>query len=86
MGLRRDDIGLSPAQGCAKRNDATSTDEREVSMKQSERWQTTLGELIAALTDEVSGLVVDEKTTYAVVAFILADLFKDAKPLALLGD
>ena len=55
-------------------------------MKQSERWQTTLGELIAALTDEVSELVVDEKNTYAVVAFILADLFKDAKPPALQCD
>ena len=45
-----------------------------------------MGELIAAITDEVSGLVVDEKNTYAVVALILADLFKDAKPLAVLGD
>jgi len=55
-------------------------------MKHSERWQTTLGELIAALTDEVSGLVGDEKNTYALVGFILDDLFKGAKPLALLGD
>ena len=57
-----------------------------IRMKQSERWQTTLGELIAALTDEVSELVADEKNTYAVVAFILADLFKDAKPPALQCD
>ena len=60
--------------------------EREVGMEQSERWQTTLGELIVALTDEVGGQVHDEKKTYAVVAFILADLVKDRKPLGLLGD
>ncbi len=55
-------------------------------MKQSERWQTTLGDLIVALTDEVGGQDRDEKNIYALVAFILADLFKGAKPLALLGD
>jgi hypothetical protein len=55
-------------------------------MKRSERRQTNLGELIAALTDEVFKLVGDEKETYAVVAVLLADLFGDAKPLALLRD
>lgn len=53
-------------------------------MKRPDKWQTTLGELIVALTDEVGGQVGDEKTTYAMVAFILADLFQDPKPLALL--
>ena len=53
-------------------------------MKRSKKRQTTLGELIVALTDEVRSQAVDEKTTYAVVAFILADLFNDPKPLALL--
>ena len=53
-------------------------------MKRPDKWQTTLGELIVALTDEVGGQVGDEKTTYAVVAFILADLFQDPKRLALL--
>jgi len=84
MGLRRDDIGSSPAQGCVKRNDATA--EREVIMKQSEKWQTTLGDLIVALTDEVDARIRDEKQTYAVVACILADLFKDSQPLALLSE
>ena len=65
---------------------ASATDEKEVDMKRSDKWQTTLGELIVALTDEVGRQVGDEKTTYAVVAFILADLFRDPKPLALLCD
>ncbi len=49
-------------------------------MKPPERWQTTLGDLIVALTDEVGGQGRDEQKTYALVAFILADLFKDAAP------
>lgn len=53
---------------------------------QSNTWQTTFGELIVALTDEVDGRLHDEKKSYAVVALILADLVKDRKPLALLGD
>ena len=75
---------MSPAPGCAKRNDATA--ERAVIMKQPERWQTTLGDLIVALTDEVDARIHDEKQTYAVVACILADLFKDSQPLVLLSD
>ncbi|MEO6164178.1 MAG: hypothetical protein ABIP88_08565 [Candidatus Binatia bacterium] len=67
-----------------KRNDATVA--REVGMGQSKTWQTTLGELIVALTDEVDGELHDEKNSYAVVALILADLVKDRKPLAFLGD
>ena len=55
-------------------------------MKRPVKWQTTLGELIVTLTDEVGGQVRDEKTTYALVAFMLVDLFKDPKPLALLSD
>ncbi|MGZ8464980.1 MAG: hypothetical protein ACXW4Z_12505 [Candidatus Binatia bacterium] len=55
-------------------------------MKQPERWQTTLGDLIVALTDEVDSRIRDEKQTYAVVACILADLFKDSQPLALLSE
>lgn len=49
-------------------------------MKQSEKWQTTLGDLIVALTDAVGGPERDEQKTYALVSFILADLFKGAKP------
>lgn len=52
-------------------------------MKNTEKWQITLGDLIVALTDEVGGQGRDEKKTYALVSFILADLFKDAKAPAL---
>lgn len=65
---------------------ASATDRKEVDMKRSDRWQSTLGELIVALTEEVGRQVGDEKTTYAVVALILADLFRNPKPLALLSD
>ncbi len=68
------------------RNATTQPLKREVIMKQSERWQTTLGDLIVALTDEVDARIRDEKQTYAVVACILADLFKDSQPLALLSE
>ena len=57
---------------------------RKLPMKESEKWQTTLGELIVALTDELGGSAGDEKKTYAMVAMILADMCKDRKPLALL--
>lgn len=49
-------------------------------MKHAENWQTTLGDLIVALTDEVAGQGRDDKTTYALVSFILADLFKGREP------
>jgi len=53
-------------------------------MKRRDKSQTTLGELIVALTDEVGGQINDKKIAYALVAFILADMFRDPKPLALL--
>jgi hypothetical protein len=59
---------------------------RKLSMERSEKWSTTLGELIVALTDEVGGFVSDEKKTYAMVAMLLAHICKDPKPLALLSD
>jgi len=59
---------------------------RKVHLKRSDKSQTTLGELIVTLTDEVAGLVGDEKKSYAMVAMILADMCRDRKPLALLCD
>ena len=47
--------------------EARATDEMEEDMKRSDRWQSTLGELIVALIDEVGRQVGDEKTTYALV-------------------
>ncbi len=38
--------------------------------------ETSVGELIVAITDETHRQVRDEKTTYELVAYILADLTK----------
>jgi hypothetical protein len=43
-------------------------------MNTRETTETTLGSLIAALTDETSQFVRDEKEIYQVVAFMLAHL------------
>ena len=43
-------------------------------MKAEEKVETTLGELIVALTEETARLVNDEKQAYEVVAYALADL------------
>ncbi len=40
--------------------------------------ETTLGDLIAALTDETAPYVHDEKDAYKVVAFALTRLLKDS--------
>jgi hypothetical protein len=46
-------------------------------MKTNQRTETTLGNLIAALTEEVSRYVHDEKKAYEVVAFMLTHLLKN---------
>lgn len=43
-------------------------------MKTNQRTETTLGNLIAALTEEVSLYIHDEKKAYELVAFMLKDL------------
>jgi hypothetical protein len=45
-------------------------------LKRSDKRQTTLGELIVALTDEIGSQIRDRRKTHAAVAFILAALFK----------
>jgi len=40
--------------------------------------ETTLGDLIVALTEEASQSIPDERTAYDVVAFILSDLLRQA--------
>ena len=42
-------------------------------------FETTVGDLIVALTDETHRQVRDEKVTYELVAYILADLMKDSQ-------
>jgi len=41
--------------------------------------ETTLGDLIVALTEETDRQVRDEKMTYQLVAYILADLMKNSR-------
>ncbi|MBI4522731.1 MAG: hypothetical protein HY695_02835 [Deltaproteobacteria bacterium] len=47
---------------------------------EDENMETTLGELIVALTEETSRLFPDEKDTYRVVAYILSELFSNSRP------
>jgi len=44
-------------------------------MRADKRVNTTLGELIVAVTDEVAPLAADRTTTNALVSYILQDLF-----------
>ncbi len=52
-------------------------DEREEAvMETGEKVDTTVGDLIVALTEETSRFVHDEREMYKVVAYILSDLLK----------
>ncbi len=52
-------------------------DEREEAvMETGEKVNTTVGDLIVALTEETSRFVHDEREMYKVVAYILSDLLK----------
>lgn len=44
--------------------------------------ETTLGELIVALTEETSRHVADEKAANILVAYILSDLFRNTSPIS----
>ena len=44
--------------------------------------ETTLGELIVALTEETSRHVPDEKTANILVAYILSDIFRNTAPIS----
>ena len=44
----------------------------------SQALETTLGDLIVALTEEASRSIPDERTAYSVVAFIMSDLLRQA--------
>lgn len=55
-------------------------------MARKTKFETTLGDLIVALTEETGRHVRDERTTYEVVAYILDDLIDDSnRRLALVG-
>jgi hypothetical protein len=51
----------------------------EPSMAQRKKLETTLGDLIVALTEETGRHVRDERTAYKVVAYILADMIAKSK-------
>jgi len=51
-------------------------------MARGETIETTLGDLIVALTDETALLVRDEEEANKVVAYILADLLYNSKTVA----
>jgi hypothetical protein len=48
-------------------------------MRRKKKLQTTLGDLIVALTEETGRHVRDEQSTYELVAYILADLMGGSK-------
>jgi len=47
-------------------------------MARKTKFETTLGDLIVALTEETGRHVRDERTTYEVVAYILDDLIDNS--------
>jgi hypothetical protein len=48
-------------------------------MRRTQKFQTTLGDLIVALTEETGRHVRDEQTAYELVAYILADMMGGTK-------
>jgi hypothetical protein len=44
--------------------------------------ETTLGELIEALTEEAGQMVRDEREANMLVAYILSDLFRKSEPIS----
>ena len=52
-------------------------------MERENNIETTLGELIVALTEETCRQVRDEKTANILVAYILSDLFHNTEPISI---
>ena len=50
-------------------------------MEPTEILETTLGDLIVAITDEASRHARDTRETYTLVAYILSDLLNNYRPL-----
>jgi len=75
---------------CAKTTRGSDDDRSNVSAQnpqtedvmKGETVETTLGDLIAALTEEASRSIADEKTVYSVVAYILSDLLRLSGPVS----
>jgi len=56
--------------------------EEEVFMAVVETIETTLGELIEALTEQARQMVRDEREANMLVAYILSDLFRKSEPIS----
>jgi hypothetical protein len=57
-----------------------AANERRSTMQQTKLLQTTLGDLIVALTEEVSRHTPNKRETYTLVASILADILDSCRP------
>jgi len=55
-------------------------------MTQDAKFETTLGDLVVALTDETERHVPDEKEAYEVVAYIIENFVKVSNPPTKLDD
>jgi hypothetical protein len=55
--------------------------ERRLRMRTGEKLDTTLGNLVAALTDEMVELVPDEKLAHTLVAYMLADVLNHGRAI-----
>jgi hypothetical protein len=55
--------------------------DEEVFMAAIQTVETTLGELIEALTEEAGQVVRDEREANMLVAYILSDLFRESEPI-----
>lgn len=52
-------------------------------MRKQEKLKVTLGDLIAALVDEIAQFVPDEKAAHTLVAYILGDLLNDSRVVSI---
>jgi len=52
-------------------------------MRRGERLDTTLGELVMALTEEMVELVPDEKLVHTFVAYMLADVLNNWRTISI---
>ena len=56
--------------------------ERRLRMRRGEKLDTTLGDLVMALTEEMVELVPDEKLAHTFVAYMLADVLNNWRTIS----
>ena len=64
------------------RQQQPSEGERRRGMRRGEKLDTTLGDLITALTEETVQLVPDEKLAHTLVAYMLADVLNNWRTIS----